>query len=30
MEVTGVWEEGVGWKKIEKERVGNIEWVFIK
>ena len=29
LEVTGEWE-GVGWKKIEKEGVGNIGWVFIK
>ena len=28
--VTGEWEGGVGWKKIEKEGVGNIGWVFIK
>ena len=30
LEVTGEWEDGVGWKKTEKEKVGNIEWVFIK
>ena len=24
------WGEGEGWKKFEKEGVGNIGWVFIK
>ena len=30
LEVTGEWGEGVGWRKFEKEGVGNIGWVFIK